>query len=118
MTQDKAEHHVILASTILLLLFAGLTLFVASIARANPGPDAAAAGATFKTKCAMGHGPDGGGSEVGKSMHVPDLRSQAGQKTSDTELAPVISHSRGGTPAFKESLCGDQGHDRVAQYRT
>jgi cytochrome c6 len=118
MTQDKAEHHVILASTILLLLFAGLTLFVASIARANPGPDTPAAGATFKTKCAMCHGPDGSGSEVGKSMHVPDLRSQVVQKQSDAELAQIISNGKGGMPAFKDSLSEDQIHALVAHIRT
>jgi hypothetical protein len=34
MTQDRVQHHVIFASTILLLLFVGLALFVASIVRA------------------------------------------------------------------------------------
>src|SRR5258708_13076429 len=103
MTQDKAEQHVIFASTILLLLFAGLTLFIASIARANPGPDAAASSATYRAKCAACHGPDGGGSEVGKSMHVPDLRSQAVQKQSDAELAQIISNCKGRMPPFKNS---------------
>jgi mono/diheme cytochrome c family protein len=118
MTQDKAEHHVIFASTILLLLFVGLTLFIASIARANPGPDGAAGNATFRTKCAMCHGPDGSGSEVGKSMNVPDLRSQAVQKLSDAELAQIISNGRGGMPAFKDSLSEDQIHSLVAHVRT
>jgi mono/diheme cytochrome c family protein len=117
MTQDKAEHHVIFASTILLLLFVGLTLFIASIARANPGPDGAASNATFRTKCAMCHGPDGSGSEVGKSMNVPDLRSQAVQKLSDAELAQIISNGKGGMPAFKDSLSEDQIHSLVAHVR-
>src|SRR5258705_2957732 len=111
MTQDKAEQHVIFASTILLLLFAGLTLFIASIARANPGPDAAASSATYRAKCAACHGPDGGGSEVGKSMHVPDLRSQAGPKQSDAEIAQIISKCKGGRAAFKGSISADQGDD-------
>jgi cytochrome c6 len=118
MTQDKAEHHVIFASTILLLLFVGLTLFIASIARANPGPDGAASNATFRTKCAMCHGPDGSGSEVGKSMNVPDLRSQAVQKLSDAELTQIISNGKGGMPAFKDSLSEDQIHSLVAHVRT
>ncbi len=123
MTQDKAEQHVIFASTILLLLFAGLTLFIASIARAsiaraNPGPDAAASSATYRAKCAACHGPDGGGSEVGKSMHVPDLRSQAVQKQSDAELAQIISNGKGGMPAFKDSLSEDQIHALVTHIRT
>jgi mono/diheme cytochrome c family protein len=118
MTQDKAEHHVIFASAILLLLFVGLTLFIASIARANPGPDAAATGATFKTKCSMCHGPDGSGSEVGKSMNVPDLRSQAVQKLSDAELTQIISNGKGGMPAFKDSLSEDQTRSLVAHIRS
>jgi cytochrome c553 len=77
MTQDKTERHVMFVSLFLLILFVGLTFFVSSIARANPGPDSAATSATFRTKCAMCHGPDGSGSEVGKSMNVPDLRSPA-----------------------------------------
>ena len=118
MTQDKAEHHVIFASTILLLLFLGLSLFVASIVRANPGPDTAAGKATFQTKCAMCHGPDGGGSEVGKSMNVPDLPSQAVQKLSDAELAQIISNGKGGMPAFKDSFSEDQIHSLVGHIRS
>src|SRR5258708_39515574 len=98
MTQDKAEQHVIFASTILLALFAGLTLFIASIARANPEPDAAASSATYRAKCAACHGPDGGGSEVGKSMHAPDLRSQAVPKQTEAALIQILSNGKGGMP--------------------
>jgi cytochrome c6 len=118
MTKDKAENHAIFGSTILLLLFIGLTLFVASIARANPVPDAAAASATFKSKCAMCHGPDGAGSEVGKSLNVPDLRSQAVQKLPDSELTQVITNGKGGMPAFKDSLSGDEIHALVGHVRS
>jgi mono/diheme cytochrome c family protein len=118
MTQDKAENHVIFGSTILLLLFVGLTLFVASIARANPVPDAAAASATFRSKCAMCHGADGAGSDVGKSLNVPDLRSQAVQKLSDAELTQVITNGKGGMPAFKDSLSEDQIHSLVGHVRS
>jgi mono/diheme cytochrome c family protein len=118
MTQDKAEHHAIFASAILLLLFVGLTLFVVSIARANPVPDSAASSATFRTKCAMCHGPDGAGSEVGKSMNVPDLRSDAVQKRPDAELAQIISDGKGGMPPFKSSLSEAQIHDLVSYVRS
>jgi cytochrome c553 len=67
MTQDKTEHHGMFASTILLVLLAGFTLFLVPIVQANPGPDSAASSATLRTKCAMCHGQDGSGSEVGKS---------------------------------------------------
>ncbi len=118
MTQNKTERHVMFASTILLMLFVGLTLFVGSIARANPGPDSAAGSATFRTKCAMCHGQDGGGSEVGKSMNVPDLRSPAVQELPDSQLAQIISDGKGGMPPFKNSLSEDQVHSLVAHIRS
>lgn len=118
MTQDKSEQHVLFASTALLLLFVILALFVASIVRASPVPDAAASRATFKTKCAMCHGDDGAGSDVGKSLHAPDLRSPAVQKLSDSELTQVISNGKGGMPAFKDSFNEDQIHGLVAHVRS
>jgi cytochrome c6 len=114
MMQDKTERHVMFASIFLLMLFAGLALSVSSIARANPGPDGAASSATFRTKCAMCHGQDGAGTEVGKSMNVPDLRSQAVQKLSDAELAQIISNGKSGMPSFKNSLSDAQIHSLVA----
>jgi cytochrome c553 len=116
-TQDKAEHHVIFASAILLLIFVGLTLFVVSV-RANLGPDGAASSATFRTKCAMCHGPDGSGSAVGKSMNVPDLRSPVVQKVPDAQLSQIISDGKGGMPSFKSSLSEDQVHSLVAYVRS
>jgi mono/diheme cytochrome c family protein len=118
MTQDKTQHHLMFASTILLVLFVGFTFFVVSIVRADPGPDSAASSATFRTKCAMCHGPDGSGSEVGKSMNVPDLRSPAVQKLPDAQLAQIISDGKGGMPSFKNSLSEDQVHSLVAHIRS
>ena len=118
MTQHKIERHVMFGSKILLVLFVGLAFLDASIARANPAPDAAADSTTFRTKCAMCHGPDGSGSEVGKSMHVPDLRSPAVQKLPDAQLAEIISDGKGGMPSFKSSLSEDQVHSLVAHIRS
>jgi mono/diheme cytochrome c family protein len=105
-------------SLMLLVLFAGLMFVVVSIARANPAPDTAADSATFRAKCAMCHGPDGGGSEVGKTMHVPDLRSPEVQKLPDAQLAQTISDGKGGMPPFKNSLSPDQVHSLVAHIRS
>ena len=118
MTQDKTQHHLMFASTIPLVLFVGLAFFVVSIVRADPGPDSSASSATFRTKCAMCHGPDGSGSEVGKSMNVPDLRSPAVQKLADAQLAQIISDGKGGMPSFKNSLTEDQVHSLVAHIRS
>ena len=114
MTQDHTKRHVLFASLMLLVLFIGLTFFVVSIAQASPAPDRAADSATFRTKCAMCHGPDGSGSEVGKSMHVPDLRSPEVQKRPDAELAQIISDGKGGMPPFKSSLSEDQVRSLVS----
>ena len=118
MTQDKTERHVMFASAILLVLFVGLTLFVVSIVQANPGPDAAASKAMYRTKCATCHGPDGSGSQVGKTMNVPDLRSPEVQKRPDAELAQIISDGKGGMPPFKSSLSGAQIHALVVHIRS
>ena len=118
MNQDKPQHHMMFGSLILLVLFVGLTLFVVSIVRASPGPDSAASSATFRTKCAMCHGPDGSGSEVGKSMNVLDLRSPAVQKLPDAQLAQIISDGKGGMPSFKSSLSEDQIHSLVSYIRS
>jgi len=116
--KDKPEHHVLFVSSILLLLFVGLALFVVSIVRANPVPDGAASSATFRTKCAMCHGPDGSGSEVGKSMNVPDLRSPVVQKLPDAQLAQVIANGKGGMPSFKNSLSEQQIQALLAHIRS
>jgi cytochrome c6 len=118
MRKDKTEHHVVVASTMLLVLFVGLTFFVVSIVQANPGPDSAAGSATFRTKCAMCHGPNGSGSEVGKSMNVPDLRLPVVQKLPDAELAQVIANGKGGMPSFKNSLSEEQIHALVLHIRS
>src|SRR5258708_13621434 len=98
MTQDRTQHHVIFASTILLVLFVGLTLFVVSIVRANPGPDSPAGSATFRTKCAMCHGPDASVSEVGESTNVPALRSQVVQNPPDAYLTQLTSNPKPDMP--------------------
>jgi mono/diheme cytochrome c family protein len=117
MTRVDSERHLKFASAILLMLFVGLTFFVVSIVRATPSPDGAASTATFRAKCVMCHGPDGSGSEVGKSMNVPDLRSAAIQKLPDAQLAQIISNGKGGMPPFKSSLSEEQIHSLVVYIR-
>ena len=118
MLRDKIRESVTYASAILTVVVAVLTLFLVSTARANAAQDSAAATATFRTKCALCHGPDGSGSEVGKSMNVPDFRSEPVQKLSDAELAQVVSDGKGGMPSFKSSLTADQIHALVTHIRT
>ena len=103
---------------ILIVFIAEIGLFSASTAQARSAQGSAAAKAMFQSKCAMCHGPDGGGSEVGKSMKVPDLRSPAVQKLPDAQLAEAISDGKGGMPPFKSSLSEDQIHALVTYIRS
>ena len=109
MSRNKLKHGVISSASILAALAIGLTALSGSIMNANAAQGSAAAStATFRTKCAMCHGPDGAGSEVGKSMNVPDLRLQEVQHLADAELAQIISEGKSGMPSFKSSLSTDQ----------
>ena len=103
---------------ILIVFIAETLLFSVSNAQARVGQDSAAAKSAFQTKCAMCHGADGAGSEVGKSMNVPDLRAPVVQKLPDAQLAQVISDGKGGMPSFKSSLSEDQIHALVAHIRS
>jgi mono/diheme cytochrome c family protein len=60
--------------------------------------------ATFKTRCAPCHGPDGSGqTPVGKNLKVQDLRSPEVQKLSDAEMTKVLTDGKGKMPASKLS---------------
>jgi len=66
---------------------------------------AADGAAIYKSKCALCHGPDGGGqTPSGKSMKVRDLRSAEVQKQTDVELTKVISGGKGKMPAYGKQL--------------
>jgi len=118
MLRNKTQHSAIYTSAILDGGCRQLTLFPISIVRANAAQGSAATMATYRTKCALCHGQDGSGSDLGKSMNVPDLRSETVQKLPDTELAQVISNGKGGMPSFKNSLTADQIHALVTHIRT
>jgi len=111
---------IICISAILIVIIAEIILFSGSAVRADAGQGtpAAAAKETFRTKCAMCHGPDGAGSEVGKSMNIPDLGSETVQKLPDAELTQIISDGKGGMPSFKSSLNEAQIHALVRHVRS
>jgi mono/diheme cytochrome c family protein len=118
MPAKKNQDSLVCTCAILIVIVAEILLFSASGARASGGQGSAGAKTIFQTKCAMCHGADGAGSEVGKSMNVPDLRSEAIQKLPDAELAKTISDGKGGMPAFKGSLTEAQIHALVKYVRS
>jgi cytochrome c6 len=75
------------------------TLFLSATVRAD---DAAA---TFKAKCAGCHGPDGkGNTPAGKATGVHDFSSPDVQKTSDADLAGIISMGKNKMPPYAKTL--------------
>ena len=114
----KNRDSIVCTCAILIVIVAEILLFSASDARAGGGQDSAGAKTTFQTKCAMCHGPDGTGSEVGKSLNIPDLRSEAVRKVPDTELVKIVSDGKGGMPPFKGSLTEAQIHALVRYVRS
>jgi mono/diheme cytochrome c family protein len=75
--------------------------------------------ATFKTRCVACHGVDGSGNTpAGRVVKAQDLRVQAVQSKTDTELATLIANGKGKMPAFKSSLSEDQIKSVVAHIRT
>jgi mono/diheme cytochrome c family protein len=118
MSGNKLGRCMIFGSSILTALIVGLTGFPIPLVNANAAQAGASMASTFKTKCAICHGPDGAGSEVGKSMNVPDLRSQAVQSLADTELVEVITNGKNGMPSFKSSFSTEQIQSLVKYVRT
>lgn len=94
-----------------IFLFAFLVLR-SSVARAD---DAAA---TFKSKCAMCHGPDGGGdTPTGKTMKVPDLKSADVQKATDAELTDAITKGKNKMPAVGKAFKPEEVKGLIAFVR-
>jgi len=91
-------------------LLAGICLFSVT-AKA----DVAAAGATFKTKCAGCHGADGKGKEA---MKTRDLGSADVQKQSDAELTNIITNGKGKMMPPYKTMTPDQVKDMVAYIRS
>ncbi len=74
--------------------------------------------ATYKTKCAACHGPDGKGeTTIGKANKIRDLGSADVQKQSDDELSGIIGNGKGKMPAYAKSLKPEQIKDLVAYIR-
>jgi cytochrome c6 len=119
MALGKNRDSIVCITAILMVIVAETILFSGAVVRAEAGQgNAGSAKATFQTKCAMCHGPDGAGSEAGKSLNVPDLRSEAVQKLPDAQLVTTISDGKGGMPPFKGSLSETQIHALVRYVRS
>jgi cytochrome c6 len=103
-----------------LALVTALLIVIAITTAASPSAsqDNAAGANVYKAKCVTCHGPDGGGSAVGKSLQVADLRSAEVQSKSDAELFQFVSDGKGNMPGFKGNITDDEIHAAVKFVRT
>jgi len=95
--------------TLMVLLSLLIALALPPMAAAQSAAD------TYKTKCAICHGPDGKGKSA---MGTKDLAGADIQKMSDADLTAAITNGKGKMPAYKGKLTDDQVKDMVAYVRS
>ncbi len=112
------QYQMIKANGRAVVALAGACALVMTVA-AHAGAQASnAAASTFAQRCSACHAADGSGDTVvGKSAHIPDLRSPQVQNQSDTDVEKVIANGKGTMPAFGTSLSNDEIHGLVLYVR-
>src|SRR5579872_5181157 len=74
---------------------------------------------TYKSKCAMCHGPDGtAATPMGKMMKIPSFKDPAVVKMSDAELIATTRNGKGKMPAYNGKLTDAQIKEVVSYIRT
>jgi cytochrome c6 len=87
----------------------------ATFAQVSPSSSGAA---SFKAKCSMCHGPDGGGKTMmGAKLKIRDLRSDEVQKQTDGELTTIIIKGKGKMTPYDGKLTSEQIGQLVAYIR-
>src|ERR1700677_3895967 len=97
-----------------MILFLALSLVSVPAMRAQGDAEA-----TFKTKCAGCHGPDGSANTpAAKSLGAHDFHSPDVQKETDAELADIIAKGKNKMPKYGDKLKDSEIKDLVAYVRT
>jgi mono/diheme cytochrome c family protein len=74
---------------------------------------------TYKTACAMCHGPAGkGDTTLGQNLHAKDLTSEEVQKKTNEELSTIIVKGKENMPGFEGRLTQAQINGLVKFIRT
>lgn len=76
----------------------------------------ASARSTYTQSCAMCHGANGEGSQMG-NMKIPSLKSKESTNDTDAVLAKQIANGSKGMPPFKDKLTPEQIQDLVRYIR-
>jgi mono/diheme cytochrome c family protein len=94
-----------------------MILLAASIAA--PAFAQGAGADTYKSKCAMCHGPDGTAAvPMGKMYKIPSFKDPTVVKMSDAELIAETKTGKGKMPAYADKLTDAQIKDVVAYIRS
>lgn len=73
--------------------------------------------AAFKENCALCHGENGGGSDMGKALKVKDLRSKEVQNATNEDLAKTVRDGKNNMPPFKSRLSDAQIDELIGYIR-
>ena len=74
---------------------------------------------TYKSKCAMCHGPDGtAATPMGKMMKIPSFKDPSVVQQSDAALIATTKDGKGKMPAYNGKLTDAQIKDVVSFIRT
>jgi mono/diheme cytochrome c family protein len=102
-----------LAVISLILFTSALFLFDLTVTRATPPQNRSGAkssvGDLFRNNCARCHGADGGDTPLGHTYNAPNFTDpnwwrQHSDITSTRSLVSIVSHGKGGMPAFNKKL--------------
>jgi mono/diheme cytochrome c family protein len=94
---------------------AGALSFVALVTAVQAQSDATT---IYKARCAMCHSADGSAdTQIGKTLHAKDLRSEEVQKMSDADISGVITKGNGAMPSFGSQLSPEDIHKLVDYVR-
>ena len=76
------------------------------------------AAATYKSKCAMCHGPDGKGTPTGQKMGTHDFASPEVKAETDAQLTDIITKGKGKMPSYGGKLKDTEIKDLVGYVRS
>ncbi|HEY7826011.1 MAG TPA: cytochrome c [Candidatus Acidoferrales bacterium] len=76
------------------------------------------AATTFKEDCSTCHGADGSGTDIGRKLQAPDLRSKHVQSQTDAQLFAAIKNGKGQMPPHKDLLTDAEIKQLVKYVRT
>jgi cytochrome c6 len=74
--------------------------------------------ATYKSKCAICHGPDGKGTSAGQKMGAHDFASAEVKAESDAQLTEILAKGKGKMPGYGGKLKDTEIKDLVAYVRS